>query len=141
MKYFSKEILVSTKKEFEFIDITKQVESIVRESNVRYGMVNIFSTHTTTGVKVNERCDQLQIDMEGFLKQMVLGNIQYKHNENTIDGRMNAHSHLMALITGGSETIPINESKMAIGSWQTIFFIEFDGPREARKIRVTVLGE
>ncbi|MFH1874337.1 MAG: secondary thiamine-phosphate synthase enzyme YjbQ [Pseudomonadota bacterium] len=140
MRCYTKEINISTSQPLEFIDITNQVRELVERRGISNGLVNICSKHTTTGVKINERCARLQQDMEEMLKEIAPQAKTYKHNEQTVDGRGNAHSHLMSLIVGSSETIPVEQGKLKLGTWQSIFFMEFDGPRSSRAVSVTIVG-
>ena len=141
MKHYFHEIKVKTSKPLEFIDITDNVQSVVANSGIANGLVMIFSNHTTAAVRINERCGRLQNDMEMLLHEMVPQNKQYRHNEATVDGRGNAHSHLISLLIGGSETVPVAGGKLRLGTWQSIFFIELDGPRDTRQLTITVVGE
>ncbi len=140
MKSYIEEINLKTKKEVEFIDVTDIVDQIVEKSGIKNGLVNIFSYHTTTGIRINERCSRLQEDMETFLKEIAPIDKAYRHNEIACDSRFNAHSHLMSLLTGNSETVPISKGKMILGKWQSIFFMEFDGPRTDRIITIAIIG-
>lgn len=141
MKHYFGEINVRTTKPIEFIDVTNKVFDLVSKSGIRNGIVSIFTNHTTTAVRINERCSRLQKDMERLLCEIAPQDRPYSHNDDTLDGRGNAHSHLMALLVGGSETAPVKDGKLHLGTWQSVFFIEFDGPRGSRNISVTVVGE
>ncbi len=140
MHYHTATINIRTSSPIQFIDITDDVRKAVEKSGVMDGVVNIYSNHTTAAVKVNERCDRLQKDMESFLSGLVPRVRDYAHNEHTVDGRGNAHSHLMSLLLNASESIPVAGGEMQLGAWQSIFFIELDGPRGTREARVTVMG-
>lgn len=140
MKSFLSEIKLATAQSLEFIDITNKIEDILSKSGVKNGVVNIFTQHTTAAVKVNERCDRLQQDMLGFLETIVPKRA-YRHDENTVDSRNNARSHLMSMLLGASETIPVSNGKIMLGTWQSIFFIELDGPRNNRSVIVKIMGE
>jgi len=141
VKHFYQEIDVATSKPIEFIDVTNKICDAVAKSGIKNGIVSIFSNHTTTAVRINERCSRLQGDMEAMLTGLIPENRSYRHNNDTSDGRGNAHSHLMSLLMGGSETAPVKAGKLHLGAWQSVFFIELDGPRSQRKISVTVVGE
>ncbi len=140
MKHFFHEISIATTKPIEFIDVTDRVREAVGKSGIKNGIVSIFSNHTTVAVRINERCSRLQKDMEALLREMVPEDRPYRHNETTADGRGNAHSHLMSLLMGGSETAPVKGGNVHLGTWQSVFFIELDGPRSSRKLTVTVVG-
>lgn len=141
MKYFTKDVSVSTSRGIEFIDVTGEVKKAVAKSKIKDGLASIFSNHTTAGVKINERCARLQKDMQTWLEDIAPQNKSYKHNETALDNRGNAHSHLMSLLTGISETIPVKDGNLILGTWQSVFFMEFDGPRNSRSFTITVVGE
>ena len=129
-----KEIIISTKAHNELIDITKEVEKIVSESKVKQGLCNVFVTHATAAILINENYDpNLRDDIIKALNQTIPERNNYKHDQ--IDN--NAASHIKAAIIGPSETIPIKDNKLYLGTWQSIAFCEFDGPRTNRKIIVT----
>jgi len=134
-------VKLQTTKPIEIIDITDKVKDIVVEVGVRNGLINIITQHTTTAININEREPGLQEDMLRFLTEFVPREAGYTHDKNAADGRPNAHSHLMTMFTNASETIPIEDGKMLLGNWQSIFFIELDGPREERKVIVKIIGE
>lgn len=141
MKHFVSEFKVSTAQNIEFIDITERVQNLIQASGINRGLVNIITRHTTTGVKINERCLRLQKDMQNLLSEIAPAGKPYQHNEQTVDGRPNAHSHLMSLLLGSTECIPVINGQLNLGQWQSIFFIELDGPRPSREVTVTVIGE
>ena len=140
MKQHSSEIRLSTKEPIEFIDITDEVRGVLSKSGVKDGTLTVFTSHTTTAVKVNERCERLQRDMLQALKDAIPAR-EYRHDEGTLDGRKNARGHLMAMFLNASETLPVSDGRLALGSWQTVFFVELDGPRTERTILVKVIGE
>lgn len=134
------EINFETKDPIVFIDLTAKVRDVCSKSGVRDGLVNVFTQHTTSAVKINERCDRLQGDMLEMLKSLVPKK-NYRHDEDTVDGRVNAKGHLMSLLMNTSETIPIVSGELLLGTWQSIFFVEFDGPRKTRSVVVKLVGE
>ena len=136
-----KKINLNTDKDVQVIDITDSVRSLVEMSNITNGTVTIITQHTTTAININEKEDGLQEDMVKFLTELVPKHGDYVHNKNAADGRVNAHSHLMALFTNASETIPVSDSQLMLGKWQSIFFIELDGPREKRTVTLQIQGE
>ena len=133
-----KEIIISTKAHHELIDITKEVEKIVSESKVKQGLCNVFVTHATAAILINENYDpNLRDDIIKALNQTIPERNNYKHDK--IDN--NAASHIKAAIIGPSETIPIKDNKLYLGTWQSIAFCEFDGPRSNRKIIITIINQ
>ena len=140
MKQFCKEITVSTKSPMEFVDITDRVRDVLAGSGIGEGLATVFSTHTTCAVKINERCARLQNDMEDWLKRTV-PHAEYSHDVDTVDDRPNGRGHLMSMLLNASETIPVSGGKLALGGWQSVFFVELDGPRTQRTVTVKIVGE
>jgi secondary thiamine-phosphate synthase enzyme len=125
----------------DVIDITNEVRDALESSGFREGTVTILSRHSTAYVNINEKEPQLVQDMVTFLKRLVPKDGDYLHNINPIDGRDNAHSHLMGLFMNCSETIPFTDGKLLLGKWQSIFLIELDGPRPERNVLVQISGQ
>ncbi len=135
MKTFSKTIEVETNSRNCFVDITNRVKKVCDESKISNGIMVIFIPHTTCGVIVNEDYDPtVQKDIQNTLSSIAPEGKNYLHTEG------NADSHIKTAIIGNSVTIPINDSKIALGTWQGIFLAEFDGPR-SRKVIVKIIGE
>lgn len=133
-----KEIKISTKEHNELIDITKEIENIVSESKVKHGLCNVFAAHATAAILINENYDpNVMEDIINALNKIIPEHNNYKHDQ--IDN--NAASHIKAAIIGPSETIPIKDSKLLLGTWQSIAFCEFDGPRSNRKVIVSVINQ
>jgi secondary thiamine-phosphate synthase enzyme len=124
-----------TSKKQEMIDVTKRVRAVVTASGIQNGLCSIFCGHTTGGITINENTDpDVQTDILNALERAVPSNEKYyKHEEG------NAHAHAKAVVTGFSETVPVQGGKLLLGTWQAIYFCEFDGPRN-RKVQVTVIG-
>ncbi len=131
----------ATGKVVELHDITAEAEAVVKKSKIKYGLLTIYTQHTTCAIKINENEDKLQEDMLTFLEKIVPQKGKYGHDTHPIDNRKNAHSHLKALLLTASENIPVQEGKLLLGEWQRIFFIELDGPREKRNVIFHVMGE
>lgn len=140
MKTFVQEIAIETTNPFEFIDVTSKVADACARSGVSEGIATIITHHTTTGIKINEKCERLQLDMKEFLEGVVPKR-NYRHDEKTVDGRANGRSHLMSLLLNASETVPVSKGRPLLGGWQSIFFVELDGPRRERNIVVKVIGK
>ena len=133
-----KEIIISTKAHNELIDITKEIEKIVSESKVKQGLCNVFVTHATAAILINENYDpNVMEDIINTLNKIIPEHNNYKHDQ--IDN--NAASHIKAAIIGPSETIPIKDNKLDLGTWQSIAFCEFDGPRSNRRIIITITNQ
>jgi secondary thiamine-phosphate synthase enzyme len=137
---FFDEIKVSTTKPIEFIDITDDVTSIIKNSKVSTGYAIIFSQHTTGAIRISEFESSLMTDLAAFFEKLAPESGNYLHNTTNVDNRRNAHSHLQSILLNSSETVPIKDGKLMLGKWQKIFFIEVDGSRTERKITIEVVG-
>ena len=131
---FVKNISIKTTKNFELVDITKKINEVLKISGAKDGLLNIFTRHTTTALFINENEDGLIKDYEDILFKLVPRRGGYRHDR--IDD--NAHSHLKSIILNTSITIPFKDSKLLLGTWQRIFFVELDGPR-SRNIIVSII--
>lgn len=134
-------ILLRTAAPIEIIDVTATVRTAFQESGVVQGQVTLFSPHTTAFVCLNEKEHMLQRDMLDFLHRLVPADSDFRHNRDPVDGRLNAHSHLLGLFMNASETIPVADGRLLLGGWQSIFFIELDGPRDERRLLMQIIGE
>lgn len=111
----------------EFIDITEKIQEALKETGISSGVCNIFVPHTTAGVTVNEGVDPtVQRDIQTFLNKMVPFDGDYHHREG------NSSAHIKTTLTGVSQTVLVDEGRLVLGTWQSIFFCEFDGPRHRR---------
>src|SRR3989338_2259178 len=127
---------VSTSKRQEMVDITAKVSSIVKRSDVKEGMCNVYAMHATAAIVINENADpNICLDTIDALNKLVEKGI-WRHDK--LDG--NADAHIKATILGPSETIPVKDAKLQLGRWQGIMRFELDGPRK-RDVVVTVLGD
>lgn len=125
---------VRTQQREQLVDVTARVAEAVRGSGVREGWALVYCPHTTAGVTINENADpDVVTDMLETLRRIVPRDDHYRHAEGNSDG------HVKASLMGSSVTIPIAEGRLALGTWQGVYFAEFDGPRE-RKVLVTTLG-
>jgi len=130
-------ITISTSKKYEMVDITNEIGSIVKKSNVKEGVCNLYVMHATAAIVVNENADpNICLDTLDALNKLVPDGI-WRHDK--LDG--NAGSHIKATILGPSETIPIKNGQLQLGMWQAPMLVELDGPRRNRKIMVTILGD
>jgi len=140
MQYTIKTIKVQTTKPIEIIDISSEVADALSSSALSAGQVTIISQHTTAYININEKEERLIEDMETFLKRFAPKDGNYLHNLKPLDGRDNAHSHLLGLLMNTSETIPFSQGKLLLGQWQSVFFVELDGPRQERSILLQISG-
>ena len=127
-------LTLNTKRKFEIIDITSQINDLIDIDN---GIISIFSRHSTTAIVVNENEAGLLRDLEFTLDNLIGDKFTYQHDR--IDD--NARSHLKSFILSSSECLPIRNSRLDLGTWQSVFFIELDGPRHNRQISLTMMGE
>ena len=137
MKVYQEEFGISTTKRTEVIDITGKVEKIVEKSDINNGICQIFLTHATAGLILEEVESGLIRDIEKMIQKLFPKGAGYEHDR--IDD--NADSHLASGFIGQSRTIPIKDGKMLRGTWQSILVLELDGPRNHRRVFVTVIGE
>ena len=138
---------METKGDLEFIDITQRVKECVAQSQVASGFAVVYSKHTTAAVKINENEPLLLEDMKKVLETIAPRNGGYKHNDFSIrtvnmtpDEYPNGHAHCQHLLLGTSETVPIADGTIHIGTYQSIFLIELDHPR-SREVLVQIVGE
>ncbi|NIP44619.1 MAG: YjbQ family protein [candidate division Zixibacteria bacterium] len=128
-----KTVSVNTESHTEFIDITIKVKSVVSDSGVKEGMAVVYVPHTTAGVTINESADpSVKADTINSLEKNVPWSDNYKHSEG------NAAAHIKASLMGSSVNIMIQDGDLVLGTWQGIFFCEFDGSR-SRKVIVKVI--
>jgi len=136
-------IKLQTRKTEEAIDITAQVDEVVQKSGVKNGLVNVLTTHTSSGLLVTEGIPCLEEDIFTHLSRLFPEDENYHHRRYLdYDGRLgfNADAHLKSIIGGVSCTFPIENGKIVRGSRQTIYFMEYDGPLE-RTYLIQILGE
>ena len=131
------EFTISTSKKQELIDMTGQINSIIKNSKIKNGLCNVFTAHATAAIIINENYDpNICLDLLDSLNKLIPGGI-WRHDK--VDG--NADSHIKAAILGPQETIPINNGKLELGKWQSVMMAELDGPRSDRKIVITIIGD
>ena len=132
---------VQTDSRVELVDLTDRIMTLVRNLRIREGFVNLFSMHTTCTVFINEWQVALKSDIKQFLETVVARDAEWMHNDpdHSDCDRMNADSHLRALMLGHSLTLQISGGEVVLGQWQRVLMGELDGPR-ARTLRVSVMG-
>lgn len=135
MKVVQQTIGLSTRRRCEMIDITSQVENVVRESGIPDGQATVYTPHTTAAVTINENADpdvvhDLLLTLEALIPVNQPG---YRHGEG------NSDAHVKSSLVGCSERVLLQQGRLVLGTWQGIYFCEFDGPR-SRKVIVQVLG-
>ncbi len=144
MRVLRHRLALDTAAPIALVDITERVRGWVRATcaaaGVQDGLVTVTSGHTTARVTVNESEPKLQRDMVAFLERVAPAGAGYAHDTGTVDGRVNAHAHLLALLMPATETIPVVDGDLALGTWQSLFFVELDGPRAGREVLVQLLA-
>lgn len=137
MKFIKKTIEINTNSSLQILDITNEIQNILKLNKVNNGIINIFTKHSTSAIVINENERGLLNDFENLLKTLIPQVQSYEHNR--IDN--NADAHLRSFFLSSSETVPIYNGKLDLGTWQSIFFVELDGPRNNRKINLSILVE
>ena len=137
MRSHTEYLTFHTKKHREYIHITPQVEAIVKKSGVAGGMVLVSAMHITAGVYVNDNESGLIEDIDAWLEKLAPFKADYHHHQT---GEDNGDSHLKALLIHHEVIVPVTAGKLDLGTWQRIFYAEFDGQRSKRVI-VKVMGE
>jgi len=150
MQMHRKTLNFETKGQFHFIDVTDEVAAFVKESGATDGLVHVYSPHTTVAVKINEAEEGFQLDFKDIMSELVPKKRYYRHNDLDIRDEktlcedislcINGDSHILQMLTGSaSETIPLVNGEMVLGTWQRIFIIEVDKARP-RRIEVSIMA-
>ena len=144
MIIINRTITLETESGINIDNITQKVQEIVTASSIKNGQVIVFVRHTTTALAINEYEVRLLQDIKTYLQKLAPATDRYLHNDLHLrdvppDEPENAHSHLMAMMLNNSETIPIVNGELALGTYQSILFIELDGSRR-RNILVQITG-
>lgn len=147
MDIINRIIKLKTSTTLDFIDITDKIQEIIKNSNVKNGVINVQSLHTTMAIIINEAEPLLISDMKKTLDRIVPRDIEYKHDDFSIrtvnmcdDECRNGHSHCKALFLSTSQILNITESNIQLGKWQRIFAIELDRSRD-RQIALQIIGK
>ena len=128
-------VRVKTSRRTELVDVTTEVQRVVAGSGVASGVCYVYVPHTTAAVMINEHADpDVATDLEGVFDRLVPHAGAYRHSEGNTD------SHAKAVMVGASQVIFVERGKLALGTWQGVFFCEFDGPRD-RKMWVKVVRD
>lgn len=119
-----KRISIKTQTKQELIDITSQVERVVRQAGLEEGLCSIFVPHTTAGIIINENADPaVREDILMILAKLIPQSLHYRHSEG------NSPAHIKSSLVGSSVQVPVSGGRLLLGTWQGIIFCEFDGPR------------
>jgi len=126
------EIKIKTNVRNEFVDITAQIRAVVRDNNTNSGFCTVYCPHTTAAITINENADpDVTADMLRKLSEMVPAHENYRHSEG------NSDAHIKSTLVGNSVQVIIQNGTLMLGTWQGIYFCEFDGPR-TRKVWVSI---
>ena len=129
------QISVKTNARTEMIDITSKVQNAVRQSNIKNGLVQVFSMHTTAAITINENADPaVETDILNTINKVIPWDDHFKHMEG------NSAAHIKVSLFGPSEIIPLESGSLVLGTWQGIYFCEFDGPRN-RHVNIQLIGD
>lgn len=134
MKVFRGSFYFGTNGEIDFVDITNDVQEIVRKSGISDGIAVVFAPHATGAIVINENDPSLLEDLRELLEKLIPRHKGYKHP-------INAHSHLRSILMEPSKVIPVSEGSLSLGTWQSLIWVEVDTHPRNRKIIVTVLGD
>jgi secondary thiamine-phosphate synthase enzyme len=122
-----KYVNVRSKSRIELIDVTEMVQEVIKETGVIKGICCLYVPHTTAGITINEGADpSVQRDIQNALSRLIPHEMNYHHREG------NADAHIKSSLIGASVNVIIDEGKLLLGTWQSVFFCEFDGPRHRR---------
>ncbi len=140
-------LVFETHQPIQFLDVTDAVAELVRVTGLREGVANVFSRHTTAAVCIQEDEPLLLEDLREFLSQCAPPEAHYRHNDFRVrtvhmhdDESPNGHAHCQQLVLGTSESVPVADGALLLGTWQRIFLVELDGPRSTREVIIQVLG-
>jgi secondary thiamine-phosphate synthase enzyme len=137
MKAHTEYLTFNTAKHREYINITPQVENILKKSGIAEGMILVSAMHITAGVWVNDAEDGLLADIDEWLEKLAPFRKDYRHHRT---GESNGDSHLKSLLVHHEVVVPVTKGRLDFGPWQQVYYAEFDGQRPKRVI-VKVMGE
>ena len=137
MTFHTEYLTFNTKKHRAYVHITPQVEAAVRKSGIKDGIVLVSAMHITAGVYVNDNEDGLIEDIDAWLEKLAPFQQDYKHHRT---GEDNGDSHLKAILVHHQVIVPVTDGRLDFGTWQRIFYAEFDGQR-TKRVLVKVMGE
>lgn len=137
MKTFTKILKIKTEKRIDFVNITDKVQQAINESGIKEGIVLVNPMHITASVFINDNESGLHHDFLEWLEKLAKKEFPYKHHQT---GEDNAYAHLWRTIMGRESSVAITNGQLDFGTWETIFYGEFDGQREKR-ILIKIIGE
>lgn len=128
-------LTVRTSSRNEFLDLTREIQAAVLESGVREGLCHLFVPHTTAALTINENADpSVKSDILMLLNKVISDQEPYRHLEG------NSPAHIKASLMGPQLTLMVSSGRLVLGTWQGIYFCEFDGPR-SRRLHLKVMGD
>jgi len=137
MGSYQQTFTVASRAHNQVIDITDEVKAVVAASGITSGVCAVYTPHATAAITINENDDpNIGVDFLAALRKLVIEHDGWLHDR--VDD--NAAAHIKSALIGPSETIPLAEGRLLLGTWQNVFLCEFDGPRSARRVVVTVVG-
>jgi secondary thiamine-phosphate synthase enzyme len=139
MGVVTKNIKISSSEETDIIDITSEVQKVIDGSGLKEGVVTVFVSGSTASLSTIEFEPNLVSDMKAALERLAPSDIKYKHTETW--GDENGKSHVRATFMGPSLSVPFNNGKLMLGTWQQIVCLDFDVPARSREIVVSIVGE
>lgn len=137
MKSYTDYLWFNTRAHREFINITEPVESALKKSGIKEGLILVSAMHITAGIWVNDDEAGLLGDIEEWLQKLAPEGPNYRHHRS---GETNGDAHLKSMLVGHQVMVPVTQGKMDFGPWQQIFYGEFDGQRKKR-VLIKVIGE
>ncbi len=137
MKFHTEYLTFNTKKQRDYINITKEVETALKKSGVREGMILVSAMHITASVYVNDAEEGLIQDIDEWLERLAPYREDYRHHRT---GETNGDAHLKNLLMHHQVIVPVTEGRLDLGPWQQIYYAEFDGRRKKRAL-IKVMGE
>jgi secondary thiamine-phosphate synthase enzyme len=142
LRFHSSAFSVQSKKRMEIINVTNKVSGVVEHSGIKNGFVNLWVPHTTAAIAINEHDPDLWEDILAAMEKIVPLRGDYRHNAKYgwMPSEQNAHAHILNCLIKPSVTIPIEDCRILLGTWQSILFIEMDGP-QTRTVQVHIIGE
>lgn len=137
MTFHTEYLTFNTKRHRAYVHITPQIEKIVTTSGIKDGFVLVSAMHITAGVYVNDNEEGLIEDIDAWLEKLAPFSSGYRHH---LTGEDNGDSHLKAILVHHQVILPVTGSKLLLGTWQRVFYAEFDGQR-SKRVLVAVMGE
>jgi secondary thiamine-phosphate synthase enzyme len=136
---------IATQDNLDIYNITDQIQGLIDQYPISAGHVIVFSCHTTTALAINEDEARLRVDLKTYLRKLAPTEDRYLHNDLHLrevpeDEPINAHAHLMAMTLSTSEIIPVSAGRLMLGTYQSVLFLELDGPRQ-RRVLVQITGQ